>query len=296
MNDPIGIKEGQAIIDRLLYEDLVNFNQPKIVQYVLEGGKRLRPLIISSIGGGRGSAAGCFALAVEYIHNASLIIDDLPCMDNDTTRRGVKTLHTQYNEQTAILTAINMQIRGMMNLIEGFKRAEPLYSVADYRLLSDVLKNKIIAKIGSEGLCYGQHIDLTINKDVLLKSRREQQEAITRLCELKTGCLFAISFILGWISIGGKTTLINEIEQAGYAFGMCYQIIDDLVDYPEDKKKTGGFNNVCRYYTHNEIIDLFTDKITLFVKTMSKHKLWDRIITELYQFMMDRFTEAINPL
>lgn len=293
MSEP-DLKQGREIIDRLLEQDLESFRNSEAVRHVLKNGKRLRPLIVSSIGGGRGSSASCFTLAVEYIHNASLIIDDLPCMDNDSTRRGEKTLHRLYNEQTAILTAINMQIRGMMNLIEGFKRAEPLYSVADYRQLSDILKDKIIAKIGADGLCYGQHMDLTINADIMKKSKRIQKETIIRLCELKTGCLFAISFILGWISIGGAILAIPEIEQAGYAFGLCYQLIDDIVDYKEDKRKTGGYNNLCRYYTHNELVDLFTEKITLFVKVMTKYKLWDRIMTELYQFLIAQFESGMS--
>lgn len=293
MSEP-DLKQGREIIDRLLEQDLETFKNSQAVRHVLKNGKRLRPLIVSSIGGGRGSSASCFTLAVEYIHNASLIIDDLPCMDNDATRRGEKTLHTLYNEQTAILTAINMQIRGMMNLIEGFKRAEPLYSVSDYRLLSDILKDKIIAKIGSDGLCYGQHMDLAINADIMKKSKRIQKETIIGLCELKTGCLFAISFILGWISIGGAIDRIGEIEQAGYAFGLCYQMIDDIADYREDRKKTGGYNNICRYYSHNELVDLFTERITLFVTVMSRHKLWDRIMTELYGFMIAKFEEVMQ--
>jgi len=273
-----------------LLKNTVDFKS--VMQYAVSDGKRLRPVIVGSLSKWQNES---FMLFLEYIHTASLIIDDLPCMDNDRLRRNRPTLHVKYGEHIAHLTAYNMTFVGLKHLNDGLERIAPLYTPEDYEILGKRIRNSVYSKLGFQGLCGGQYMDLMVNKsNINLLSHREQKETILKLINMKTGDLFSLSLLLGYIGQGGSLTCLDDIEQAGRVLGLCYQIIDDLEDYPSDHCKTGGYNNICRYFTYNEIIDLFQASLNTFGKTCARLKLFTPEIKHIYQLFLEKFKEHIS--
>ena len=117
-----------------------------------------------------------------------------------------------------------------------------------------------------------------------------------KIIKLKTGCLFSLSLVLAWIYRGLEISKIDTIIEAGCSFGLCYQIIDDLRDIEKDTSKNGGYNNIGKYYTYNEIIDLFTDNLEKFAKTITRFNLWNDTLRELYNYMLSGFKKEITIL
>jgi geranylgeranyl diphosphate synthase, type II len=269
----------------------------KIAEYAMNSGKRLRPMITLSI---QNAAADPhhFGLFVEYVHNSSLIVDDLPCMDNDTERRGLPTLHVKYGEHIAQLTAYNLMITAMKHLADGFRDVQKskFYTQSEYEWIYDNINQDVSDNLGYQGICGGQFLDLMICTDKELQSRspREQRELLLKIVRLKTGCLFSLSFILGWIAKGGKIAAIEDLKRAGYAFGVCYQLIDDLRDVKKDTQRNEGYNNICRYFTRNEVIDMFSDRIEEFASVLSQYSVWNPVLRELYNYMLMSFKKEIK--
>jgi geranylgeranyl diphosphate synthase type II len=267
----------------------------KVTQYALTSGKRLRPMIIWSMSNEQDYH---FSLFIEYVHNSSLIVDDLPCMDDDSKRRGVPTVHIKYGEHIAQLTAYNLMITAMKHLADGFceVRERGLYTEEQYSQMINKLNSEVNNGLGYQGICGGQFLDLLICNDVKLQqiSQREQKELLLRIIRLKTGCLFGLSFVLGWISGGNSLDHLEEIKEIGYGFGMCYQIIDDLKDHDKDTEKNGARNNICKYFSRNEIIDMFTDHMEQFSETLTRYDLWNDTLKELYQYMLLSFRNEIK--
>ena len=235
-------------------------------------------------------------LFVEQVHCASLIVDDLPSMDNDTERRGEPTVHCKYGAQRAQLAAYNLSVVAMAHFSEGYYVAKSRYSQKDADYLYKTLHGEISNSLGSTGICGGQLLDLLVCQDDTLRNSnpREGRQLIMQLVRMKTGCLFSLSFLLGWVGRGGSVRALDEIKEAGYCFGTCYQIIDDLQDAESDTKKNGGYNNVCHYYSHNEIIDLYREQMATFTRAATKYKLWNQTIEALYSYFNNTFKRALS--
>jgi geranylgeranyl diphosphate synthase type II len=184
---------------------------------LLSPGKRIRPLIVLEVAEALGAAEAALpaALAVEIFHTASLIADDLPCMDDEKVRRGQPTLHAHYGESAAVLTTYAL-------IALGYE----LIAKSASLLGADGLSEAIVAISKNTGLCGatgGQFLDLFDNHPDLEELQR-----------LKTGTLFELSFVLGWLFGGGKKSKIPWVEKAAHHFGMAYQIQDDLEDMATD--------------------------------------------------------------
>lgn len=311
------IKAGQVSIRDLIKWDIdtnTNFksifpgtmSMQKVALYCLTSGKRLRPLITLSMTQTQGPEingdAGYyhFPLFIEYVHNSSLIIDDLPCMDNDAERRGAPTVHIKYGEHVAQLVSYNLMITAMKHLSDGIThvRNSGNYTQAEYEIIYKSINEDINNNLGYQGICGGQMLDLLIctDKSLQSKSPREQRDLLLKIIKLKTGCLFSLSFVLGWVGSGSNINGLNDIKQAGYQFGTCYQIIDDLRDAKSDVQKNGGYNNICKYFSYNEIIDMFTNNIEQFAETLTRYNCWNPTLTELYNYMLQSFKSALQEI
>ena len=171
------------------------------MQYaVLDGGKRVRPLLVFAAGelfDAPRDAIARAAAAVEMIHAYSLVHDDMPCMDDDDLRRGKPTVHKQYDEATALLVGDALQAQAFDVLAGG-----TLDAARKVSMLSCLAR-----AAGSLGMCGGQAIDLA---SVGLALTREQLEQMHRL---KTGALLEASVMLG--ALAGKS-LQDIIGQLGH--------------------------------------------------------------------------------
>jgi geranylgeranyl diphosphate synthase type II len=178
------------------------------INYGLAFGKRLRPLLVLSMAfdldKNRALSAMPAALAVELVHNYSLIHDDLPSMDNDDFRRGRLSMHRRFDEATAILT-------GDALLADAF------FLTAYSKINPHKLTLELAKASGTRALVAGQVEDLS-------KNQNKNWDLINRA---KTARLFKASAIMGALAVGLE---VSRAETIGHHFGMAYQIKDDLED------------------------------------------------------------------
>lgn len=217
------LKSETAAIERRLSEliapvPLVTDQLLQCAEYaLLAPGKRVRPLLCvlaaDAIGARNGTAldVGC---AIEMMHTASLILDDLPSMDNAQLRRGRPATHKKFGEAAAILSAIALLARAFGVLAEVETRASR--RIALVALMAET--------IGFKGLSAGQLLDLLPNNGGCNAGNVEQ------LHQLKTGVLFSASLKCGALLAGGAQEKIDLCGEIGESLGLAFQLADDLAD------------------------------------------------------------------
>jgi geranylgeranyl diphosphate synthase type II len=191
------------------------------------GGKRARPMLamLSSVHfGGRELAALDFGCALEMVHTASLILDDLPCMDNGALRRGQLTLHRRFGEDTAVLSAV-----ALLN---------QAYAViaADDSLASETrlrLSKMLAGAVGFGGLAAGQMRDL---RDC---ASTRDEASLTTLNHQKTGVLFVAAVEGGAVIAGADSAACGSARLFAERLGFAFQLWDDLQDKTSTPEITG---------------------------------------------------------
>ena len=227
------MKETQANVEVALHQYLPSTStapqklHEAMAYAVLDGGKRVRPLLVFAAGklfDAPQELLSRAACAVEMIHAYSLVHDDMPCMDDDALRRGKPTVHKQYDEATALLVGDALQAQAFLVLSEA-------QACADHKL--PMLQ--LLAKAsGSIGMCGGQAIDLASVGVALNLPELEQMH------RLKTGALLRASVLLGAMS--GKPLSADEVQaldQYSAAIGLAFQVVDDVLDATADSATLG---------------------------------------------------------
>jgi farnesyl diphosphate synthase len=201
---------------------------------VLDGGKRLRPLLVMAACEAVSpevdaeplqQAALRAACAVELIHAYSLVHDDMPCMDNDVLRRGKPTVHVQFGEASALLAGDALQALAF-ELLTPDDSAMPLPQQARLcRLLARAA--------GSTGMAGGQAIDLASVGKPLTESRLREMH------RLKTGALLQACVMMG--AACGDTTEVAQaaLMEYGAVIGLAFQVVDDILDVTADSATLG---------------------------------------------------------
>ncbi|CAN7304122.1 polyprenyl synthetase family protein [Variovorax sp. LjRoot290] len=196
---------------------------------VLDGGKRLRPLLVfaaSEAVGGQAEAALRAACAVELIHAYSLVHDDLPCMDNDVLRRGKPTVHVKFGEADALLAGDALQALAFELLTPDGDGIAPVVQATLCRLLARAA--------GSQGMAGGQAIDLA-SVGVAL-----DEAQLREMHRLKTGALLQGSVEMG-AACGGTIAAdaLAALRDYGAAIGLAFQVVDDILDVVADSQTLG---------------------------------------------------------
>ena len=207
---------------------------------VLDGGKRLRPLLVMAAAEAVGVdleaasvtdqpsslAALRAACAVELIHAYSLVHDDMPCMDNDVLRRGKPTVHVQFGEAQALLAGDALQALAFEFLTPQDSSTEFSVQAAQVALLSRAA--------GYQGMAGGQAIDLASVGIPLSEIQLRQMH------RLKTGALLLCSVQLGAVSAGKPNAQIfNGLSDFAQALGLAFQVVDDILDVTADSATLG---------------------------------------------------------
>lgn len=217
---------------------------------VLDGGKRLRPLLVLAAqeavdpqGAGTTAAGRHAALraacAVELIHAYSLVHDDMPCMDNDVLRRGKPTVHVQFGEASALLAGDALQALAF-ELLTPQDGSVPETTQA--RLCASLAR-----AAGSAGMAGGQAIDLASVGIPLTELQLREMH------ELKTGALLQASVMMGALCGGPSVQAAAALHAYGRAIGLAFQVVDDILDVTADSStlgKTAGkdaYNNKPTY-------------------------------------------------
>jgi farnesyl diphosphate synthase len=203
---------------------------------VLDGGKRLRPMLVlatrqavARAGDGDAAmwdeAALRAACAIELIHAYSLVHDDMPCMDNDVLRRGKPTVHIRFGEAGALLAGDALQAL-------AFEVLTPQPSP-----IPDALQGRLCAILsraaGHAGMAGGQAIDLAS------VGLHLDEAALRRMHQLKTGALLEASVALGAACGEVPAQTLHALAEYGRALGLAFQVIDDVLDVTADSATLG---------------------------------------------------------
>ena len=195
---------------------------------VLDGGKRLRPLLVlaaSEAVNGNADAALRAACAVELIHAYSLVHDDMPCMDNDVLRRGKPTVHVKFGEAPALLAGDALQALAFELLVPEGDAIPAAIQATLCRLLARAA--------GSAGMAGGQAIDLAS------VGRALTEDELRSMHRLKTGALLQGSVMMGAACGQVGTVAVGELARYGAAIGLAFQVVDDILDVTADSATLG---------------------------------------------------------
>lgn len=205
---------------------------------LLNGGKRFRPTLVFMVAEALNQQldVSSAALAIEYFHTASLVADDLPCMDDDNERRNKPTVHKVYGEAIALLASYALIAEGYGAIAESFRvytqtRLEKV--VESSKIVVLALENAAF-NTGLHGATGGQYLDI-FPPDL---SERTLREVIHK----KTTSLFEIAFVFGWLFGGGNPDDLSLVKICASHFGMAFQIADDLGDVEQDIKNGRKIN------------------------------------------------------
>ena len=194
---------------------------------VLDGGKRLRPLLVLAAAQavqGENEAAMRAAVAVELIHAYSLIHDDMPCMDNDVLRRGKPTVHVQFGQAQAMLAGDAMQALAF-EVLTPDDGVDPRVQARLCALLARAA--------GHAGMAGGQAIDLaSVGKPLDESTLRDMHRR-------KTGALLQASVLLGAACGPCDARAFQALSDFGAAIGLAFQVVDDVLDVTQASEVLG---------------------------------------------------------
>lgn len=196
------------------------------------GGKRIRAILLLEafkIYRDISDIAIDFSVALELIHNYSLVHDDLPEMDDDKFRRGVLSVYGKYGQSNAVLVGDELLNNANLIMIKAIKNLENSDEINLAISASEIILNSS----GINGMIYGQFLDLENNVENL--------KDIEKINSLKTGELFKAAILAGAKLGGASDNDLTHLEIYAKNLGLVFQLQDDLFDYDEDiklKKKT----------------------------------------------------------
>ena len=193
---------------------------------LLAGGKRIRPTLVLEfcrVSGGDPEAALPVACAIEMLHTYSLIHDDLPCMDNDSLRRGMPTNHVVYGECTATLAGDALQAEAFGTILRSGLPAEHRARCAEH----------LANAVGLDGMCGGQYLDM------LGEGKNLSETELDAINSRKTGALLTAACLMGVAAAGGSKEQEDAAARYGAALGLAFQIRDDMLDVLSTEQELG---------------------------------------------------------
>ena len=233
---------------------------------LLPGGKKIRSKILIDVGkifNLNYRSLIRIGAAVECIHAYSLIHDDLPCMDNDSIRRGKLSTHKKFGESTAVLAG-----NSLLTLAFEILSDKSL-------LLKENTKVKLINLIsecsGHTGIAGGQYLDLNYERKKIIKKK------IIDMQIKKTGKLFAFCCIAPAIISNKNKKVIRFFEKIGYEIGLLFQITDDLIDYKGIARKAGKKTKKDEKKGKATLISLLGYKNTIKYTSKIKNNILNKI-------------------
>ncbi|MEB3024538.1 MULTISPECIES: polyprenyl synthetase family protein [unclassified Parvimonas] len=228
------IHNDKSIIEQRLSKVYTDNNKfEKMCAYSFSvGGKRIRAILLLEafkIYKDISDIAIDFSIALELIHNYSLVHDDLPEMDDDKFRRGVLSVYGKYGQSNAVLVGDELLNNANLIMIKAMKNLENFDEIKLAISASEIILNSS----GINGMIYGQFLDLENNAENLTD--------IEKINSLKTGELFKAAILSGAKLGGANDNDLAHLEIYAKNLGLVFQLQDDLFDYDEDielNKKT----------------------------------------------------------
>jgi len=249
--------------------------------------KRLRPVavleIVRALNAARPNSRAVdgmeTALACEYIHTASLVVDDLPEFDNDAERRGRPTVHVGHGRNVAMMCATSMVMAGLRNVCRQAAwcraRRAPIDETACFEWVARAF--------GPKGASKGQYMDMSDSETF---ARENGADGLEKLMYFKTAVFYECAFALGWIVGGGDPAGAAGVAAAGRAFGTAFQAADDLRDMDKDREKGGqgggGSWNFANARGEEAALDLVATNLAECRAALTKANLWSKLWGEVY--------------
>ena len=275
------------------FKTLDNTKVKTIVEYSVQGGKCIRGFIVKHILQQFQNFPEPIVwqpiVAIELIHAASLVIDDLPCMDNDKERRGKPSTFVAFGKHEAILFSIYIISQSLKLLSSSFRN----YSRAKLNLIieqwSQLLgKNLIIGQLMDLKCDVTEYFEIDNNKDFN-----------ENIIKYKTCSLFSFAFLLGVLfsdkyNDNNDPIIIKDFKQMGYSFGMMFQLVDDYKDKDEDDV----FRNYILSHGNQKSLRKYNQEREQFIQLLLKYKLFTPEFKKMIQLLDSRFIspEKMNVL
>lgn len=193
------------------------------------GGKRLRPILMMEtyrMFGGESQVIAPFMAAIEMIHTSSLIHDDLPAIDNDEYRRGMKTTHAVFGEALGVLS-------GDALLNYAYETASRAFSMESKQQRIGKAFTILTNKTGIYGMLGGQSVDVTN------EGKEISREMLDYIYENKTSALIESAMMVGAVLAGASEKEVAQIESIGKKVGLAFQIRDDILDVTSTMEELG---------------------------------------------------------
>jgi len=275
-------QEVEDLLEKFIFTHSQNDDKLRqLYMDIFKGGKRLRAIIVLAIHSSLQHKypdvsfeyVSNLALAMELIHNASLVIDDLPSMDNDMYRRNSKTIHNAYGETVALNVALFLMRQATHMLYLNMQ------SCADGRRV--FLYNQIIYdNIGKSGLPLGQYLDLGfLKKRLQIADKKQHQDLIYK----KTTTLFNLSFLLAFAMHTDNPEEMKKMAQVSEWFGIAFQLYDDFLDIDQDTQNKSP--NYILNYGKIESYDVFKMAISNARKHLIELEINHPFFTEIFDIL-----------
>ena len=278
-----------------------------IYRYILEGGKRVRPIIIEEICRVMKQttqpviSSSSIKIIIELLHSSSLIIDDLPCMDNDTERRRKPTAHIQYGEIGAEVISFSLLLQVPKYLTILYDELVPIYSSQEAADRVVAIYKNIVYNLGTNGAMMGQYLDLLPqilqqNVSETMKSLYNHTNSTIDIIHKKTSSLFEISFVSAYLLSRGSYEKLPTIKKAAKLFGLAFQISDDFLDIDDDEQRSQD-NLSPNYVLNNGKSNSFIflkQIIVEFRELMIELNLWSYLFNGLCLFLLYRAEKTIE--
>jgi geranylgeranyl pyrophosphate synthase len=219
----------EAFTSSLFLPSSLDPNFEDALRYVLGNpGSLIRPNLVFQIAAAYGltsTSSRDLAVALEYFHTASLLFDDLPCMDNALERRGAPCAHLVYGEEGAILSALALINRAYALLWHAVACCPPAVQPKALTFVEQCL--------GVQGLLNGQSLDLHYS------TLPNTLETTDRVARGKTVSMIRLTLVLPAILGGAAASEVRQMERISLFWGLSYQIVDDLKDLLQSASQTG---------------------------------------------------------
>jgi len=254
---------------------------PAMKYGLFPGGKKIRSKILLDIGSIfkiKYQTLIAIGAAVECIHAYSLIHDDLPCMDNDTLRRGKPSTHIKFGEATAVLAGNSLLTMAFEILSSSYLRISEKSKLSLIKRLSECS--------GHLGIAGGQYLDLNFEKKKVSKNKIINMEV------KKTGKLFSFCCSVAPIIKNRSAKEINFFDKIGSNVGLLFQIADDVIDYQGSSKVAGKKTGKDKKKGKATLISLLGYKNAIKYSENIKFK----IISDLdrHNFKSNNLNETLN--
>lgn len=230
------LHDKKIIVENMLRDICTSFTStPGVLRNAMEymlfsNGKKIRPILAIAACEAKGKSAddflACFC-TLEMIHTYSLIHDDLPCVDNDDTRRGRPTCHKAFGEAVAIMAGDGL-------LTEAFRvLSDPRFSERVAPKIAKQLVFEIAHAAGAEGMVGGQVMD------ILYENKEGSKNILHYIHSHKTAAMLRASVRVGAIAGGAKARELKNFSRYGDAIGLAFQIMDDILDVEGNEETVG---------------------------------------------------------